>query len=78
MIAGAQAEAEATRKEASALNKSGGDAYVKMQVAKRFAQKRVLLVPSANVSTLDVNKMVQYLVSQKTAPSTSESEESEP
>jgi regulator of protease activity HflC (stomatin/prohibitin superfamily) len=61
-IAVAQAEAEGVRKEAEALGKLGGDAYVKMQVAKRFAEKKVLIVPGSNVSTMDVNKMVDYLV----------------
>ncbi len=63
-IAVAQAEAEGVRKEAEALGKLGGDAYVKMQVAKRFAEKRILIVPGSNVSTMDVNKMVDYLLGQ--------------
>jgi regulator of protease activity HflC (stomatin/prohibitin superfamily) len=63
-IAVAQAEAEGVRKEAEALGKLGGDAYVKMQLAKRFAEKKILIVPGSNVSTMDVNKMVDYLVGQ--------------
>jgi regulator of protease activity HflC (stomatin/prohibitin superfamily) len=63
-IAVAQAEAEGVRKEAEALGKLGGDAYVKMQVAKRFAEKKILIVPGSNVSTMDVNKMVDYLLGQ--------------
>jgi regulator of protease activity HflC (stomatin/prohibitin superfamily) len=61
-IAQAQAEAEGVRKEAEALGKLGGDAYVKMQVAKQLSQKRILLVPGTNVSTMDVNQMVDFLV----------------
>lgn len=61
-LAVAQAEAEGVRKEAEALGKLGGDAYVKMQVAKQFAKKKILIVPGSNVSTMDVNKMVDYLV----------------
>jgi regulator of protease activity HflC (stomatin/prohibitin superfamily) len=64
-IAVAQAEAEGVRKEAEALGKLGGDAYVKMQVAKRFAEKKVLIVPGSNVSTMDVNKMVEFLIGQQ-------------
>jgi hypothetical protein len=67
VVAVAQAEAEGTRKEAEALGKMGGDAYVKMQVAKRLAGKKVFLVPASNVSTMDVNKMVDYLVGQHAA-----------
>ena len=67
VVAVAQAEAEGTRKEAEALGKMGGDAYVKMQVAKRLAGKKVFLVPASNVSTMDVNKMVDYLVGQRAA-----------
>jgi regulator of protease activity HflC (stomatin/prohibitin superfamily) len=70
-VAGAQAEAEGIRKEAEALSKMGGDAYVKMQLAKQFAGKRILVVPGANVSTLDVNKMVDFLVSRPAARSSS-------
>jgi regulator of protease activity HflC (stomatin/prohibitin superfamily) len=63
VIAGAQAEAEGVRKEAQALSKMGGDAYVKIQVSKLLSKKRIMLVPGTNVSTLDVNKMVNYLMS---------------
>lgn len=61
-IAVAQAEAEGIRKEAEALGKLGGDAYVKMQVAKQLARKRIVIVPGSNVSTMNVNDMVNYLV----------------
>ncbi len=62
VVAVAQAEAEGIRKEAEALGKMGGDAYVKMQVAKQFSKKKILLVPGTNVSTMNVNEMVDYLV----------------
>jgi regulator of protease activity HflC (stomatin/prohibitin superfamily) len=62
VIARAQAEAEGVRKEAEALGKLGGDAYVKMQVAQRLSKKRVMLVPASNVSTMDVNQMVTFLL----------------
>jgi regulator of protease activity HflC (stomatin/prohibitin superfamily) len=64
IVAVAQAEAEGVKKEAEALGKLGGDAYVKMQVAKQFAGKKILIVPGSNVSTMDVNKMVDYLLGQ--------------
>ncbi|MCI0574043.1 MAG: hypothetical protein L0Y66_25190 [Myxococcaceae bacterium] len=64
----AQAEADATRKEAEALNKMGGDAYVKMQLAKQFAGKRILLVPGANVSTMNVNQLLGLLMDGQSAP----------
>lgn len=69
LIAAAQAEAESTRKEAEALDKLGGDAYVRIQVAKQFGEKKILLVPSSNVSTMNVNKMMEYLVGQEPAAS---------
>jgi regulator of protease activity HflC (stomatin/prohibitin superfamily) len=62
IVAAAQAEADGVRKEAEALAKMGGDAYVKMQVSKLFAEKRVFLVPGSNVSTLDVNTTLQFLM----------------
>jgi regulator of protease activity HflC (stomatin/prohibitin superfamily) len=62
VIARAQAEAEGVKKEAEALGKLGGDAYVKMQVARQLATKRMMIVPGSNVSTMDVNQMVNYLV----------------
>ncbi|MEW6366643.1 MAG: SPFH domain-containing protein [Acidobacteriota bacterium] len=62
IIAVAQAEAEGVRKEAEALGKMGGDAYVKMQLAKQFANKRILIVPGSNVSTMNVNELVGYLI----------------
>ncbi len=64
VIAVAQAESEGTRKESEALGKLGGDSYVKMQVAKQLAKKRIIIVPGSNVSAMDVNKMVDYLTSQ--------------
>jgi len=67
-IAVAQAEAEGVRKEAEALGKLGGDAYVKMQVAKQLAQKRFVLVPAANVSTMNVNEIVGYLLGRSAIP----------
>jgi regulator of protease activity HflC (stomatin/prohibitin superfamily) len=66
-VAAAQAEAEGVRKEAQALGKVGGDAYVKMQVAKQLSQKRVWLVPGTNVSTMDVNRMVDFLLGRSRA-----------
>jgi regulator of protease activity HflC (stomatin/prohibitin superfamily) len=65
VIAIALAEAEGVRKEAQALGKLGGDAYVKMQLALQLSHKRVTIVPGANVSTMDVNKLVDYLVATK-------------
>jgi hypothetical protein len=62
VIAVAQAEAEGVKKEAEALGKLGGDAYVKMQVAKMLSNKHIMIVPGANVSTMDVNNMVNYLM----------------
>jgi regulator of protease activity HflC (stomatin/prohibitin superfamily) len=62
IIAAAQAEADGVRKEAEALAKLGGDAYVKIQVSKLFAEKRVFLVPGSNVSTLDVNSTLRFLL----------------
>jgi regulator of protease activity HflC (stomatin/prohibitin superfamily) len=69
IVATAQAEAEGVRKEAEALGKLGGDAYVKMQVAKQLSQKRIWLVPGTNVSTMDVNQMLKFLLSQPKAGS---------
>lgn len=77
-IAVAQAEAEGTRKEAEALGKLGGDAYVKMQVAKQFAKKRILIVPGSNVSTMDVNQMVNFLLGKAKAPAPAEEPAAEP
>jgi regulator of protease activity HflC (stomatin/prohibitin superfamily) len=62
VIAVAQAEAEGVKKEAEALGKLGGDAYVKMQVAKMLSNKRIMIVPGSNVSTMDVNAMVNFLM----------------
>jgi regulator of protease activity HflC (stomatin/prohibitin superfamily) len=64
-IAVAQAEAEGVRKEAEALGKLGGDAYVKMQVAQLLSRKKIVLVPGSNVSTMDVNTMVDFLLGKK-------------
>ena len=62
IVAVAQAEAEGVRKEAEALSKLGGDAYVKMQVSQMLSKKRILIVPGSNVSTMDVNTMVDFLL----------------
>ena len=67
IVATAQAEAEGVRKEAEALGKLGGDAYVKMQVAKQLSQKRIWIVPATNVATMDVNQMLKFLLSQPKA-----------
>ena len=64
-IAVAQAEAEGVRKEAEALSKLGGDAYVKMQVAQMLSKKRILIVPGSNGSTMDVNNMVSFLLGRR-------------
>ena len=64
IVAVAEAEAEGIRKEAEALSKLGGDAYVKIQVAKQFSNKRIIIVPGSNVSTMNVNSMVDYLLGQ--------------
>ncbi len=81
VIAAAQAEADGVRKEAEALAKLGGDAYVKIQVSKRFAEKRVFLVPGSNVSTLDVNSTLKFLMkdagSRPTAPVPAAADEDE-
>ena len=61
LIAQAQAESAAVVKEAEALSKMGGDAYVKMQLAKQFAEMHFVIVPAASVSTLNVNKIVESL-----------------
>jgi len=66
-IAVAQAEAEGTRKEADAFSRMGGDSYVKMQVAKQFALKKIYIVPGSNVSTMDVNQMLTYLLGREQA-----------
>jgi regulator of protease activity HflC (stomatin/prohibitin superfamily) len=71
VLAGAQAESDATRKEAEALARLGGDSYVKMQLAKQLAKKKIMIVPASNVSTMNVNQMVDYLVG-KSAAQTSE------
>ena len=60
IVAVAQAEAEGVRKEAEALGKMGGDAFVKMQVAQQLSKKRILIVPGSNVST-----MVYYLLGRR-------------
>lgn len=67
-IAVAQAEAEGVKKEAEALGKLGGDAYVKMQLAKQFSKKKILIVPGSNVSTMNVNDMVNYLTGRAGQP----------
>ena len=78
VVAVAQAEAEGIRKEAEALGKMGGDAFVKMQVAKQFAQKKILIVPGTNVSTMNVNEMVDYLVGHAARPGVPAPPESAP
>ena len=35
-----------------------------MQVAKQLSQKRIWIVPATNVSTMDVNQMLKFLLSQ--------------
>jgi len=65
VVAVAQAEAEGVRKEAEALSKLGGDAYVKMQVAQLLSKKRIVIVPGSNVSTMDVNTMVDFLLGKR-------------
>lgn len=70
IVAVAQAEAEGVRKEAEALSKLGGDAYVKMQVSQMLAKKRILIVPGSNVSTMDVNTMVDFLLGRRARPAT--------
>ncbi len=72
IIAAAQAEAEATKKEAAALAKLGGDAYVKMQLAKKLAKKRILIIPASNISTTNVNELVDYMLSK--TPQSSDSQ----
>jgi regulator of protease activity HflC (stomatin/prohibitin superfamily) len=68
IVAVAQAEAEGVRKEAEALSKLGGDAYVKMQVSQQLSKKRILIVPGSNVSTMDVNTMVDFLLGRRGQP----------
>jgi regulator of protease activity HflC (stomatin/prohibitin superfamily) len=77
VIAVAQAEAEGVRKEAEALGKLGGDAYVKIQVAKQLSTKRITLVPMTTVSTMDVNQMVNFLMSKTHEKAGSEAPQSE-
>jgi regulator of protease activity HflC (stomatin/prohibitin superfamily) len=60
-LARAQADAAATVKEAEALSKMGGEAFVKMEVARQFAKKRITLVPAANVTTMNINKLVESM-----------------
>jgi regulator of protease activity HflC (stomatin/prohibitin superfamily) len=68
ILARAQAEAEGIQKEAEALGKMGGDAFVKMQVAKQLAQKKILIVPGTNVSTMNVNDLVNYMMGRQGKP----------
>jgi regulator of protease activity HflC (stomatin/prohibitin superfamily) len=65
LLAQAKAEADATRKQAEALNKLGGDSYVKMQLAKQFSGKHFVLVPQANVSTMNVNQILGMVLGDK-------------
>lgn len=61
LLAEAKAETDATVKEAEALGKMGGDAYVKMQLAKQFATKKFVIVPATSVSTMNMNKVVDAM-----------------
>ena len=64
----AQAEAEGTcARRRRRSSKLGGDAYVKMQVSQLLAKKHVVIVPASNVSTMDVNKMVDFLLGRQAA-----------
>lgn len=67
IVAQAQAQADGVRKEAEALSKVGGDSYVKIQLAKGLAGKRIFLVPGTNVSTMNVNGMLDFLLGQQQA-----------
>lgn len=78
LLAQAKAESDATRKEAEALNKLGGDAYVKMQVARQFSGKRFILVPQSNVSTMNVNQIMGMILNEKASQSSSAAEPSAP
>jgi regulator of protease activity HflC (stomatin/prohibitin superfamily) len=69
VVAVAQAEAEGVRKEAQALSKLGGEAYVKMQVSQMLSKKHIVIVPGSNVSTMDVNRMVDFLLGKQAASS---------
>ena len=64
MLAEAKAETDATVKEAEALGKMGGDAYVKMQLAKQFATKKFIIVPATSVSTMNMNKVVDAMAAE--------------
>lgn len=68
LIVVAQAEADGTRKEAEGLGRFGGDAYVKMQVAKQFAAKKIMIVPASNVTSMNVNDMMTYLLARQAKP----------
>lgn len=72
VVATAQAEAEGIKKEAEALSKLGGDAYVKMQVSKIISKKKFILVPTSNVATMDVNSMVKFLAAQQSGAASDE------
>ena len=63
MIAVAQAEAEGVRKEAEALGQAGRR-RLREDAGRRSSsrKKRILIVPGTNVSTMDVNKMVDFLL----------------
>ena len=74
VVATAQAEAEGIKKEAEALSKLGGDAYVKMQVSKIISKKKFYLVPTSNVATMDINKIVPFLIN-RSGTSAAEAEE---
>ncbi|HSN90441.1 MAG TPA: hypothetical protein VLS93_04375 [Anaeromyxobacteraceae bacterium] len=36
-------------------------------MARQFADKHILIVPGTNVSTMDVNQMVDFLLGQRAA-----------
>ncbi|MFL5344049.1 MAG: SPFH domain-containing protein [Hyalangium sp.] len=76
LLAQAKAESDATRKEAEALNKLGGDSYVKMQLARQFSGKHIILVPQSNVSTMNINQIMGMILNEKAQQSSTASEPS--
>jgi regulator of protease activity HflC (stomatin/prohibitin superfamily) len=68
ILAAAQAEADGVRKEAEALSRLGGDAFVRMQVARQLSEKRIYIVPGTSVSTLDVNGTLNFLMRNAATP----------
>src|SRR5262249_33748160 len=67
LVAAAQAGGEATRKGAQAMEQTGEEADGKNQLAKQFGEKKILLVPNTNVATMNVNKMLDYLIGQESS-----------